>query len=231
MIDLRQAHGETGTWLSPPLREALATTLVSGEQAMLFLNRRGYAPLTLCEACGHKMICRNCSAWLVEHRYHRKLVCHHCGFGMPTPAELSALQCGENACRLRARCRARGGGIQEHFSGRAHGDCFQRHHARPRRNAGRHPRHGETRDRCADRHADRGQGPSFPATHFGGRHRCRSRWLRRRSALARTHLPDAASGVRPRRPRRAAGTGADPDAQSGRRRDAGAGQRRPQCLS
>ena len=86
LVDLRHARTEPGTWLSEPLREALAATLASGEQAMLFLNRRGYAPLTLCEACGHKMTCGQCSAWLVEHRYHRKLVCHHCGFETPRPA-------------------------------------------------------------------------------------------------------------------------------------------------
>jgi primosomal protein N' (replication factor Y) len=86
LIDLRHARAEPGTWLSQPLRDALAATLGSGEQAMLFLNRRGYAPLTLCEACGHKMTCSQCSAWLVEHRYHRKLICHHCGFETALPA-------------------------------------------------------------------------------------------------------------------------------------------------
>lgn len=91
LIDLRHARAEPGTWLSQPLRDALATTLDSGEQAMLFLNRRGYAPLTLCEACGHKLTCTQCSAWLVEHRYHRKLACHHCGFQMPMP--LTCPQC------------------------------------------------------------------------------------------------------------------------------------------
>jgi primosomal protein N' (replication factor Y) (superfamily II helicase) len=92
MIDLREARGEPGTFLSPPLREALAATLMSGEQAMLFLNRRGYAPLTLCEACGHKMTCRTCSAWLVEHRYHKKLSCHLCGFQTAMPPVCP--QCG-----------------------------------------------------------------------------------------------------------------------------------------
>ncbi len=87
LIDLRNDPPESGNWISPPLLEALETTVASGEQAMLFLNRRGYAPLTLCGTCGHKMVCRNCSAWLVEHRYHKKLACHHCGFEMPTPAE------------------------------------------------------------------------------------------------------------------------------------------------
>ena len=92
LVDVRNARSEPGSWLSQPLREALAATLASGEQAMLFLNRRGYAPLTLCEGCGHKMICRNCSAWLVEHRYHRKLVCHHCGYETHTPS--ACPQCG-----------------------------------------------------------------------------------------------------------------------------------------
>jgi primosomal protein N' (replication factor Y) len=87
LIDLRHARAEPGNWLSQPLRDALTATLASGEQAMLFLNRRGYAPLTLCEACGHKMTCSHCSAWLVEHRYHRKLVCHHCGYEAGLPAE------------------------------------------------------------------------------------------------------------------------------------------------
>src|SRR5579862_7008303 len=107
LIDLRTTRAEPGTWLSQPLREALAVTLGSGEQAMLFLNRRGYAPLTLCEACGHKMICRQCSAWLVEHRYHRKLACHHCGFEMPAPlacpeckAEKTLVACGPGVERV-----------------------------------------------------------------------------------------------------------------------------------
>jgi primosomal protein N' (replication factor Y) len=107
LIDLRSARVEPGTWLSQPLREALAATLASGEQAMLFLNRRGYAPLTLCEACGQKMVCRNCSAWLVEHRYQRRLACHHCGFEMPLPlkcphceAEKCLIACGPGVERV-----------------------------------------------------------------------------------------------------------------------------------
>ena len=87
LIDLREDRGEPGTFLSPTLREALAVTVGSGEQAMLFLNRRGYAPLTLCEACGHKLVCRQCSAWLVEHRYRKRLVCHHCGYETGLPSE------------------------------------------------------------------------------------------------------------------------------------------------
>jgi primosomal protein N' (replication factor Y) (superfamily II helicase) len=107
LIDLRNDPPESGNWISPPLLEALETTIAGGEQAMLFLNRRGYAPLTLCGACGHKMVCRNCSAWLVEHRYHKKLACHHCGFEMPTPvecpechAEKSLVACGPGVERV-----------------------------------------------------------------------------------------------------------------------------------
>ena len=57
----------------------MKATLAAGEQTLLFLNRRGYAPITLCRACGHGLECPQCSAWLVEHRFRRALVCHHCG--------------------------------------------------------------------------------------------------------------------------------------------------------
>ncbi len=77
-IDLRLAPPERGRFLSPALVEAVHETLGRGEQAMLFLNRRGYAPLTLCRVCGHRMQCPNCTAWLVEHRARRVLTCHHC---------------------------------------------------------------------------------------------------------------------------------------------------------
>jgi primosomal protein N' (replication factor Y) len=107
LIDLRTAKAEPGTWLSQPLREALLATLESGEQAMLFLNRRGYAPLTLCQSCGHKMTCRDCSSWLVEHRYRRRLACHHCGYETTTPpkcpqcdAEGSLIACGPGVERV-----------------------------------------------------------------------------------------------------------------------------------
>ncbi len=107
LIDLREAKAEPGSWLSQPLREALAATLASGEQAMLFLNRRGYAPLTLCQSCGHKMMCRDCSSWLVEHRYRKRLVCHQCGYETATPpkcpkcsAEASFVACGPGVERV-----------------------------------------------------------------------------------------------------------------------------------
>jgi primosomal protein N' (replication factor Y) len=78
-IDLHKHGAARGKWISPPLAEALRRNLSAGEQSLLFLNRRGYAPLTLCRACGKKFECPNCSAWLVEHRFRRALVCHHCG--------------------------------------------------------------------------------------------------------------------------------------------------------
>ena len=84
-LDLRKAPPERGRFLSPVLVEAIRETLARGEQAMLFLNRRGYAPLTLCRACGHRMRCPNCTAWLVEHRAQKRLQCHHCGHAEPIP--------------------------------------------------------------------------------------------------------------------------------------------------
>jgi primosomal protein N' (replication factor Y) len=78
-VDLRKEAPERGRWLSPRLAHEVEATLARGEQALLFLNRRGFAPLTLCKACGHRFQCPNCSAWLVEHRFRKALVCHHCG--------------------------------------------------------------------------------------------------------------------------------------------------------
>lgn len=85
-IDLRTNPPPRGSWLSPPLVAALRETFVAGEQSLLFLNRRGYAPLTLCRACGERIECPQCTAWLVEHRLTRRLQCHHCGYAVPVPA-------------------------------------------------------------------------------------------------------------------------------------------------
>ncbi len=79
LVDLRTTPPEQGFWLAPPLVEAVNATLSRGEQALLFLNRRGYAPLTLCRACGHRLQCPHCTAWLVQHRLRGILLCHHCG--------------------------------------------------------------------------------------------------------------------------------------------------------
>ncbi|MEE9314370.1 MAG: primosomal protein N' [Rhizobiaceae bacterium] len=84
-IDLRKDPPPRGKFLSPVLTKAMGEAISRGEQALLFLNRRGYAPLTLCRVCGFRFECNNCSAWLVEHRFRNQLQCHHCGHNEPTP--------------------------------------------------------------------------------------------------------------------------------------------------
>ncbi len=85
LIDLRECPPDPQTWLSQPLREAIGETLARGEQSLLFLNRRGYAPVVLCRACGHRLTAPDTDSWLVEHRYTGRLVCHLTGFSMPKP--------------------------------------------------------------------------------------------------------------------------------------------------
>jgi primosomal protein N' (replication factor Y) len=91
-IDMRRDQPERGRFLSPPLVKAVAETIAEKQQALLFLNRRGYAPLTLCRTCGHRFQCPNCSTWLVEHRFRGVLLCHHCGHSERRPA--ACPQCG-----------------------------------------------------------------------------------------------------------------------------------------
>jgi len=86
-IDLLRDPPDRQRWIAPPLVKAMQETLDKGEQALLFLNRRGYAPLTLCRHCGYRFQCPNCTAWMVEHKLTRRLACHHCGHMMPTPRE------------------------------------------------------------------------------------------------------------------------------------------------
>jgi primosomal protein N' (replication factor Y) len=96
IVDLREEVPERGRWLAPRLLKEIEARLDRGEQSLLFLNRRGYAPLTLCRSCGHRFQCPNCSAWLVEHRFSRRLACHHCGHEVPTPD--ACPECGEADC-------------------------------------------------------------------------------------------------------------------------------------
>lgn len=107
VVDLRRTPPERNHWLAPPLVTALAETMAAGEQAMLFLNRRGYAPLTLCRGCGFRLQCPHCTAWLVEHRNRKRLVCHHCGHFITLPpkcpeceAEDSFVACGPGIERI-----------------------------------------------------------------------------------------------------------------------------------
>ncbi len=85
LVDMRRHPPERGGFLSPVLIRAIAKTIEKGEQSLLFLNRRGYAPLTLCRVCGHRFQCPQCSSWLVEHRFKSQIQCHQCGYSEPTP--------------------------------------------------------------------------------------------------------------------------------------------------
>jgi primosomal protein N' (replication factor Y) len=95
-VNLTEEKPERGRWLAPRLVEGLRDRLAKGEQSLLFLNRRGYAPLTLCRHCGFRFKCPNCSAWLVEHRLSRRLACHHCGHETAPPDNCP--ECGEPDC-------------------------------------------------------------------------------------------------------------------------------------
>jgi primosomal protein N' (replication factor Y) len=95
-IDLRTEGPPRGRFIAPRLAEAVKTAIERGAQALLFLNRRGFAPLTLCRQCGFRLACPNCDAWLVDHRFRRRLVCHHCGFSMPPPAQCPQCQATES---------------------------------------------------------------------------------------------------------------------------------------
>ena len=92
-IDLTQDPPPRGRWLAPSLVAELEANLAASEQSLLFLNRRGFAPLTLCRTCGHRFQCPNCTAWMVEHRLMHRLACHHCGHVMPPPK--ACPECGE----------------------------------------------------------------------------------------------------------------------------------------
>ena len=104
-VDLRDDPPARGQFLAPRLIAAVRETIARGEQAMLFLNRRGYAPLTLCRRCGHRMQCPHCTAWLVEHRARQELRCHHCGHNVPIPDKCPA-------CEAEASLTAVGPGVE-----------------------------------------------------------------------------------------------------------------------
>jgi primosomal protein N' (replication factor Y) len=106
-LNLTQDPPPRGRWLAPKLVAELAANLAAGEQSLLFLNRRGFAPLTLCRTCGHRFQCPNCTAWMVEHRLMHRLACHHCGHVMPPPRlcpecgdEDSLVACGPGVERI-----------------------------------------------------------------------------------------------------------------------------------
>jgi primosomal protein N' (replication factor Y) len=109
VVDLKESQQRSSQrqWLSTFLQQAISDNLKAGEQTLLFLNRRGYAPLTLCRSCGYRLQCINCTTWLVEHRSKPRLLCHHCGFSPPMPShcpecqtESSFVACGPGVERV-----------------------------------------------------------------------------------------------------------------------------------
>lgn len=112
-INLLTDPPERGRWIAPPLVQAIDETLAKGEQILLFLNRRGYAPLTLCRHCGYRFQCPNCTSWMVEHRLTHRLACHHCGHVIPAPRhcpecreEDSLVACGPGVERIADEVKA-----------------------------------------------------------------------------------------------------------------------------
>lgn len=91
-IDMRDEQVPGGRWISPTLKAAIEARMIEGEQSLIFLNRRGYAPVTLCRACGQQVACHQCDARMVEHRFQKRLMCHQCGETAPMP--LACPSCG-----------------------------------------------------------------------------------------------------------------------------------------
>ena len=104
-VDMRAEAVPAGRWISPTLRAAMAARLAAGEQSLIFLNRRGYAPVTLCRACGQQVACRQCDARMVEHRFTRRLMCHQCGETAPMPEACPS-------CTVEGRMAAVGPGVE-----------------------------------------------------------------------------------------------------------------------
>ncbi len=113
LIDMKEDKPERGFFIAPSLKNEITKTVQAGEQALLFLNRRGYAPLTLCRACGYRMECPRCTAWLIEHKTTNKLHCHHCGYETRKPKECpscnakeSFVVCGPGVERIHEEVKA-----------------------------------------------------------------------------------------------------------------------------
>ncbi|MEP3346877.1 MAG: primosomal protein N' [Litoreibacter sp.] len=91
-IDMRSEDLPGSRWVSPTLQSEIAKRIEKGEQSLVFLNRRGYAPMTLCRACGHQIVCSECDARMVEHRFLKRLMCHQCGATEPIPTVCPSCQ-------------------------------------------------------------------------------------------------------------------------------------------
>ncbi len=104
-IDMRVESLPSNRWVSDVLRKEVEARMARGEQSMLFINRRGYAPITLCRACGHQIGCDHCDARMVEHRFLKRLVCHQCGESKPMPTVCPS-------CNAEDRLAAVGPGVE-----------------------------------------------------------------------------------------------------------------------
>ena len=104
-IDMRAERLAADRWMSETLAAEVQARVARGEQSLLFLNRRGYAPVTLCRACGHQVGCEHCDARMVEHRFLKRLVCHQCGATKPVPEACPA-------CAVVGRMAAVGPGVE-----------------------------------------------------------------------------------------------------------------------
>ncbi|QFT94318.1 Primosomal protein N' [Roseovarius sp. THAF9] len=104
-VDMRDERLPSNAWVSPTLRAAVEARLARGEQSLLFLNRRGYAPVTICRACGHQVGCDHCDARMVEHRFLKRLMCHQCGETKPMPEACPA-------CEVEGKLAAVGPGVE-----------------------------------------------------------------------------------------------------------------------
>ncbi|WP_281954011.1 primosomal protein N' [Pseudophaeobacter arcticus] len=91
-VDMRAEDLAPATWISPTLKQAMTLRMQRGEQSLLFLNRRGFAPVTICRACGAQVACDNCDARMVEHRFMKRLMCHQCGETKPVPESCPSCQ-------------------------------------------------------------------------------------------------------------------------------------------
>tara|TARA_B100000686_G_scaffold265830_1_gene280398 strand:+ start:10621 stop:12753 length:2133 start_codon:yes stop_codon:yes gene_type:complete len=107
LIDMRKIKTKSGKWISDIAVKAIDKSIKSKEQVLLFLNRRGYSPLTICKSCGFRFQCAHCSAWLVNHKKDNKMICHFCGYSEniinncgQCGADDSFISCGPGVERL-----------------------------------------------------------------------------------------------------------------------------------
>ena len=192
-----------------------------------FSTAAAIAPLTLVPRLRHRLHCPNCDAWLVDHRFKRRLVCHHCGFSTPPPAACPKCHATESFVAVGPGVERLEQEAAELFPGRAHSGAVERSGRIDRAVAQELDDVAAGPVRHRHRHAARRQGPSFPQAQSGRHRRRRSRPRQWRSARRRAHVSTAASGGRPRRPRGRRRARLSADASARASGDARADLRRP----